>query len=285
MPEIELTAGVIEYDDTGGPGPVVVLLHGVLMDGSLWREVVADLRGEFRCVVPTLPLGSHRHPMNADADLSLRGIAGILAEFLDRVDLRDVTLVGNDTGGALAQILVADNPGRVAKLALIACEAFDNFPPGLPGKMSAVAGKMPGGMWMAAQQLRMAPMRRLPITYGWMAKRPIPGDVIDSWMRSARSSRPIRRDFARFLKSGDPRQELTEAARGLPAFTGPALVVWAEQDRIMPAEHGRELARLLPGSEFVEVPDSYTLVPLDQPGRVGELVRAFAHGKRADDSA
>jgi len=96
MPDVELSAGTIKYQDTGGSGPVVVLLHGLAMDGSLWRHVVRELAGDHRCVVPTLPLGGHRRPMRPDADLSPRGIAELEAEFLEALDLREVTLVGNE---------------------------------------------------------------------------------------------------------------------------------------------------------------------------------------------
>src|SRR5439155_375093 len=112
MSEIELSAGTIEYQDTGGDGPVLVLLHGLMMDASLWDEVIAGLSAGHRCVAPTLPLGAHRHAMDPGADLSMAGIARLTAEFLDRLDLRDVTLVGNDTGGALVQLLMADDHPR-----------------------------------------------------------------------------------------------------------------------------------------------------------------------------
>src|SRR5258708_12841309 len=97
MQTIELSAGTIEYEDTGGSGPVVVLLHGLAMDGSLWRHVVRELRADHRCIVPTMPLGSHRQPMRADVDLSPHGIAKLQAAFLEALDLRGVTLLAHDT--------------------------------------------------------------------------------------------------------------------------------------------------------------------------------------------
>src|SRR3954449_3736681 len=136
MPEIDLTAGTIEYQDTGGDGPVVVLLHGLAMDGSLWRDVVAELRGEHRCIVPTLPFGSHTRPMRPDADLSLGGHARLVAELLERLDLRDVTLVQNDLG--YAQITALEHGERIGRLVLASCEAFNNLPPGLPGRFAGV---------------------------------------------------------------------------------------------------------------------------------------------------
>ena len=121
MREIELSAGTIEYQDTGGDGPVLVLLHGLLMDASLWDDVIAELSAGYRCVAPTLPLGAHRHAMRSGADLSLPGIARLVAEFLDRLDLTDVTLVGNDTGGALVQLLIGRRrrPGRAGRARLV----------------------------------------------------------------------------------------------------------------------------------------------------------------------
>src|ERR1700683_4410134 len=123
MTEIKLSAGTIDYADTGGDGPVVGLLHGLLMDGSLWDGPVADLSADHRCVTPTLPLGAHRQPRGTEADLSLPGIARLVAEFLDRLDLHDVTLVGNDTGGALIQLLIGDGAARVGRVVLVSCEA------------------------------------------------------------------------------------------------------------------------------------------------------------------
>src|SRR5215471_11677638 len=152
MPAVELTAGTIDYQDTGGDGPVLVLLGGVLMDGSVWDPVVADLRADHRCVVPTLPLGAHRQPMRPGADLSLRGFGQMVAELLEHLDLRDVTLVQNDHGAALA--LAGDNPERVARLVISSCEAFENYPPGLPGKNLRLTAMIPGGIPLAAQALR-----------------------------------------------------------------------------------------------------------------------------------
>src|SRR3954454_6586127 len=181
MPEIDVTAGTIEYEDTGGDGPTLVLLHGLAMDASLWRDVVADLRADHRCIVPTLPFGSHTRPMRPDADLSLRGHARLVAELLERLGLRDVTLVQNDLG--YAQITALEHGERIGRLVLVACEAFDNLPPGLPGRMTGLAGRLPGGFNAAVQPLRIRALRRTPMTFGWMAKRPIPHEVTDAWLR------------------------------------------------------------------------------------------------------
>ena len=265
MAEIELSAGTIEYEDTGGDGPVIVLLHGLLMDSSLWAGVLAELSADFRCVAPTLPMGAHRHAMHADADLSLPGIAGLVVEFLDRLDLHDVTLVGNDTGGALVQLLARDGSPRIGRIVLASCEAFDNFPARVTGTTLALTGKLPPALFgLFMQQMRLRPVRRLPIAFGWLTKR---GDATTArWMKPVLQQGEIRRDAVRMLRALARQPNiLVDAARDLPRFERPALVVWASEDRVMPPEHGRRLAELLPDARLVEIADSYTLLPLDQP--------------------
>lgn len=271
--EAGLSSGPIEYQDVGA-GPVVVLVHGAHMNASVWDRVAGDLRADHRCVVPTLPLGGHRRPMSAAADLRPVGVAALLGELLEALDLDEVTLVGNDTGGALAQLLVAQSPRRIARLVLASCDAFENFPPGLPGRVSALAGRMPGGMAMAGQLMRWDVLARLPLTWGWMAKRPIPRELLDAWFTPLRAERGVRRDAARFMRAIDHR-DLLAAADKLPSFDRPSLIVWAAEDRVMPPAHAQRLAERLPDARIAMVPDSYTLIPLDQPRRLAALVREF----------
>jgi len=269
--EIDLSAGTLDYLDTGGGGPTLVLLHGLLMDSSLWDGPIADLSTDHRCIAPTLPLGAHRHPMSGD--LSLPAIARLVEEFLDRLDLHDVTLVGNDTGGALVQLVLAGKPERVVRAVLVSCEAFDNVPPGLTGKVLVLSGRLSPRLFGAfMQQLRLRAVRRLPIAFGWLTKR---GDATTArWIRPVLTSQQIRRDTVRMLRAIDG-GAVAEATAALPSFHRPALVVWAAEDRVMPPEHGRRLAELLPDARLVEVADSYTLVPLDQPAALAGAVRDF----------
>jgi pimeloyl-ACP methyl ester carboxylesterase len=274
MQEIELSGGTIEYEDTGGDGPVLVLLHGVAMDGSLWRNVVAELRSDHRCVVPTIPLGAHRRPMRPDADLSILAMVRLVAEFLEKLDLRRVTLVGNDWGGA--QLLVSEGlDERVGRLVLASCEAFENYPPGIPGRALAQAARIPGGLYLAFQSLRLRSLRRLPTTWGWMSKNPVPDQVMDEWFRPLQTQREVRRDLRKYATSIPPKKVLLEWAERLRSFDRPALVMWAEEDRVMPREHGRRLAELFPRGQLVEIPDSYTLIPEDQPGELARAIRGF----------
>jgi pimeloyl-ACP methyl ester carboxylesterase len=270
---VELTAGPIEYEDTGGSGPLLVLLPGLAMDAALWSDVVAELPAEYRCILPTLPLGAHRRPMKRDADLSLRGMGRIVAEFLEALDLRDVVLCFNDWGGA--QVMVADRLlERVGALVLVSCEAFDNYPPGIPGNMAWLSAKLPGGIAMMRRALSLRAVRRLPITFGRMSKRGIPDELARRWLEPLGRSE-IRRDLIRYAADARPRgrRDMLAATDTLSSFERPVLIAWAQDDRVMPLEHGRRLAELFPNSKLVEIPDSYTLVPLDQPAVLARELR------------
>ena len=215
--------------------------------------------------------------MHADADLSLPGIARLVTEFLDRLDLHDVTLVGNDTGGALVQLLMCDGAARVGRVVLASCDAFDNFPPGLTGKTLVLTGRLSPTMFgLFMQQMRIRAVRRLPIAFGWLTMR---GDAATArWMKPVLSQPEIRRDAVRVLRAiaAKPRLML-DAAERLPGFNRPALVVWASGDRVMPPEHGPRLAELLPHGRLAEIEDSHTLIPLDQPARLAHIIREFIH--------
>ena len=272
MPTIELSAGTIDYVDTGGDGPVVVPVHGLIQDATLWTDVVADLRADHRCLVPTLPLGAHRTPMASDADLSIVGQARLLAELIDRLDLHDVTLVANDWGGPL--ISAVERPELIDRLVLTPCEAFDNLPPGLPGRFAALAGRVPGGIFVAAQALRLRPLRGMPTVLGRMITVPIPHDLVDGWVAPLRTRRGVRRDLTRYIRTTD-NGSLDAIVDDLARLDMPVLVAWTTDDLVMPAEHGRRLADLVPDGRYVEIPDSRTLVPLDQPTVLAGLVRDF----------
>ena len=167
-----------------------------------------------------------------------------------------------------------DHAERVGRLVLTPCEAFDNLPPGLPGRFAGLAGRLPGGLYMCAQTLRWPPMRRLPITFGWMATGPIPDELFRLWIEPLCTQRAIRRDLATYVRTTEDGC-LMDAAERLRSFPRPVLVAWAADDRIMPIEHGRRLADLVPDGQYVEVAGCRTLMPLDQPTVLADLIRRF----------
>ncbi|MEU9028590.1 alpha/beta hydrolase [Streptomyces sp. NPDC048383] len=272
MPRIELSSGSVDYQDTGGEGPVLVFAHGMPMNETQWRKVVPLLVG-YRCVLPTLPLGGHRRPMNADADLSQRGIALLLGEFIERLGLDQVTLVLNDWGGG--QFLVSEGRDqRIARLVLVACEAFDNFPPG-PAKAMAQVCRVPGGVWLLTRLMGIPAFRHNRAGYGGMSVRGIPDEILDDWFAPATRSRAIRKDLAKFATGAPDRRTLLAWSERLRSFDRPVLVVWATEDRLMPREHGPRLAELYPRSRLVEIAASSTLIPEDQPERLADVLTDF----------
>jgi pimeloyl-ACP methyl ester carboxylesterase len=272
MAELELTAGTIEYEDSGGEGPVLVLLAGGAMDGSVWDPVVEELRDDFRCVVPTLPLGAHRKPMRPDADLTLAGYGVMVGELLERLDLHGATLVQNDHAAALVH--AGENPTRVARLVISSCEAFENYPPGIAGKNLRLLALLPGGLFVAMHALRLRALRRLPITFGWMSKRPLPDELLDRWLEPLQTQRGVRRDLSKYAGSARRRQ-MVEVCERLRSFERPALIVWTPEDKIARPEHGKRFATLLPDARLIEVVDSYTLIMRDQPQAFARAIREF----------
>jgi pimeloyl-ACP methyl ester carboxylesterase len=270
LASVDLSAGTIRYRDRGSGMPIV-FVHGLLVNGLIWRKVVPLLEGEARCIVPDWPLGSHTISMKPDADLTPRGVAHLIAEFLEALDLRDVVVVANDTGGALAQILVTERPERVARLLLTPCDAFENFPPKMFRPL-VLAAAAPAGLAAALAPMRVRAARRAPMAYGWLSKRAVPDDVTDAWIGPALANADVRRDAARFLRALDTEVTLAAAER-LHTFTGPVLLAWASEDRFFPLDHARRLATLFPNARLVEVEDSRTFVSEDRPDRLAELIR------------
>ncbi|KAB2345203.1 alpha/beta fold hydrolase [Actinomadura rudentiformis] len=273
MRNVEVPGGILEYDEAGS-GPAVVLLHGLLMDHTVWDRVLPLLPEGFRYVRPVLPLGSHRKAMKPGTDLTLRGQVDLVADFLDALDLQDITLVHSDWGGSLF-LTAYGRDQRVARQVILPCEAFDNFPPGLPGKLLTVAVRLPGGLQFAARQLRIRSLRRLPMLFGQMARRPVPDDLIHRWTEPVLRDPAVRGDLLAYCRSPYNGHELIHATRQLSRFTGEALVLWSPDNRVMPPEHGRRLADLLPAGRYAEVPGAYVLSMLDEPEIVASEIGQF----------
>ena len=263
--------GPVDYADVGA-GLTVVFLHGVLMAGDVWRPVVDRMRDNFRCIVPTLPLGAHRTAVQPDADLSLDGFGHLVLDFLEKLDLHDVTLVGNDHAAVLAAAVLPST--RISALVVTSCEAFENYPPGLPGKNLRITAAIPVGILGVAQLMRIRALRRLPVTFGWLSKRPLPDDLVEEWLEPLRRDAAVRRDLRRYA-AGARRRHMTSICERLGEVRVPTLVVWTPEDRIQRVEHGARLAETIPGAQLKQIDDSYTLMMRDQPDRLAWLLRDF----------
>jgi pimeloyl-ACP methyl ester carboxylesterase len=280
MPEITIPHGTIHYRDSGD-GPPVVFVHGLLVDGTLWRKVPPLLDSTARSIVPDLPLGSHRRAMNADADVSPHGVARLVADFLAALDLEDVTLVGNDTGGMICQLVALDHGERVGRLVLTNCDCFEVFPPKefVPMIKSAF---VPGAVKAALQPMRAAAARRTNMAYGGLA-REIPDDVTAAWVEPARIDAAVRGDLIRFMKAMDKAIAM-DAGERLPGLTIPALIAWGQADRFFAPELGERLAAAIPNARLAPIADARTFVAEDQPEALADLIGGFVR-ERATQAA
>lgn len=275
MPEVEVGAGPIEYGDSGGEGRPLVLIGGLPHDEALWDGVVAELAPRFRCLTPVLPLGAQRKPLRRDADLSLVGLGRIVTEFLERLDLRDAVVCFNDWGGAQTMISHG-GADRVGAFVLVSCETENNYPPGIAGRIAALSGFLPGGFGVMRFVLSTPVLRKMPFTYGRMSKHGVPDELMHRWLQPLK--RPeIRRDTRKYVRDvRRGRREIQAATAKLSSFERPVLVVWDEEGTMMPNREGRRLADSFPNSTYVELPDCYTLIPIDQPVALANEIKKFA---------
>lgn len=269
--EVDLPEGRIRYHERG-EGPLIVFVHGIIANADVWRHVVPHLAQRHRCITPDWPLGGHRLPMHQGTDFSLFGLADLVDRTLAALDLDAVTLIGNDTGGAICQAVAARHPDRLSSLVLTPCDAFDNFLP-LPIKHLQLLGRTPAGLRMLAETLRIRAVQRLPIAFGLLTRGPIPTEIMASYTGPLREHSGTRRDFARLVRAISTRYT-QEAADGLTHFDRPALLVWARQT-FFPIAHAQRLAGLLPTAELTIIENSGPFVGEDAPHELARLVGDF----------
>jgi pimeloyl-ACP methyl ester carboxylesterase len=272
MNELAIPQGRIRYRDEGSGDPIV-FVHGFLVDGELWRDVAARLSPDFRVIVPDWPMGSHELALGPGADLSPPGMARIVAAFLDGLGLQDVTLVGNDSGGAICQLVAVNHPQRVARLVLTSCDAYENFPPPAFRPLQGLA-RIPGAVGLILQSMRAAFARRTPTAYGWVMKR-ADDALTKRWVTPALRDRAVRRDATEFLLGMNRRHTLA-AARRFGEFDRPVLVAWSREDRFFKVRFAERLAKDFPAARLEFIDDAYTFAALDQPTRTAELIASFA---------
>ncbi len=270
--EITLEQGTIQYRELGEGDPLV-FVHGLLVDGRLWRDVVPPLAARYRCIVPDWPLGSHRTALKPGADRSPRGIANLIADFLDALELSNVTIVANDTGGAISQILAAERPERLRALVLTNCDCLENFLPPVLRPLQWLA-HVPGAYWLLAQAARSARVRRSPLGFGMLSHTQLPDELTAEWLAPLRR-RDVRADAVATLKAIDKRDTL-DAAKRLGERPLPTLLAWAPDDLMFTLRFAERLAATIPGARLEQIADSRAFVPQDQPQRLAELIAEFA---------
>lgn len=269
--EVDLPEGRIRYHERGD-GPPIVFVHGIIANADVWRHIVPDLAKHYRCITPDWPLGGHESPMREGTDFSLFGLADLVDRTLAALNLDEVTLVGNDTGGAVCQAVAAFHPQRLARLVLTPCDAFDNFLPP-PIKHLQLFGRTPAGLKVLAETLRYRWVQRLPLAFGLLTRRPIPAAIMASYTAPLREHAGVRRDFAQLVRAISTRYTL-EVSEQLSDFDRPTLLAWARQN-FFPLAHAERLAWRLPDARLEIIEASGPFVTEDQPRQVVDLVTNF----------
>jgi pimeloyl-ACP methyl ester carboxylesterase len=275
MQSIELPHGVVNFrvaGPTDSAAPPVLFVHPFLMDGSLWSGVADLLAAQgIRSYAPDWPLGSHTAPVKPGTDQSPRGVAGQIQRFIEALDLRDVTLVGGDTGGALCQFLLDTDPSRIGRVVLTNCDAFDTFPP-FPFSVMFLLLKGEIRMKINLQPMRWRAFRHSPLGLGLLANTLDP-EQTRSWIQPSLRSKAIRKDAVDFLRASKP-EDLLDVSTRLRRFTGPVTIVWGTADRAFTTRLGRRLQHAFGNAHFVEVPKAKTLIPLDAPRQLADAIAA-----------
>lgn len=277
---IQLPGGPVAVRDSGGSGPLVVFVHGVLVDGRLWDDVWPDMAAAgYRCLLPNLPLGAHRHPLEPGADRTPAGQARRVADLIRALGAERAIVVGNDSGGAIAQVLAADHPDVVDRLVLTSADALKHFPPLLHRPLVPLA-RAPRMLGAAIRPLSFKPLRRMPFAFGLISRRPVPDALMDDWFDALFSDGAVLRDLAGFIAGANPRVTL-DAAEKLRAFPRPALMAWAVEDRFFPYSDAEQLTEMIPQGRLVPITDSYTFTPIDQPAVLAGAIAAFLRDTEA----
>ena len=269
--EVQLDHGTVRYRDEG-QGQVLVFVHGLFVNADLWDAVIPRLSGQYRCIAPDLPLGAHHVAARKDADLTFPGVARLVADLMAALELDDVTLVGNDTGGAICQIVVARHPERLGGLVLTTCDALENFLPPVFRPLQ-YAARLPGFVWTLAQPFRLQVARRAFLAT--VAKRRTRPEVLTSFSTPLVRDPAVRHDTAKVLR-GISNKHTLDAALSFPSFRKPVAIAWTEKDPFFPLSYGERLQRSFPDATLEAVSDTRTFIPIDRPDAVVNAVASVS---------
>jgi pimeloyl-ACP methyl ester carboxylesterase len=254
-------------NDTRAP---LLFLQGFMAGPDAWTDTLTGLSAGRRCITVDWPFGAHGQALRADADTSPPGLARLAVEVLDRLGIERAVLIGNDSGGVIAQLVVASAPQRVAALVLISCDAFEVFPPGAFRHLFRFAA-VPGVVAAMARLMSVPAFATSRFGFGAVMARPTRAL---EWVRPLASDAGIRRDLAK-LMTGSSKSQTLSAAKCFADFDRPTMVVWAENDRLFSRQLGQRLASAFPNGRFEVIADSATFVPLDQPTQLAHLLNDF----------
>ena len=279
---LDLPQGTLEAFRRGS-GPPLVFAHGWLANANLWRGVVDRLADRFACIALDLPLGAHRVPLHADAELTPDGCGALILAALDALALDGgVTLVGNDSGGAYSQIAAAAQPARIARLALTSCETpYDPFPPPPFDGLPALA-RDPAQLRTLFSALEDRAVRSVPAAFGLLAKHGLPDDVSDSYALPCLRDDGVLRDTAKAMARAASAPVHAAGSTLIERFERPVLLAWSREDPVFPFAHAERYAAALQNAELVALDDSYSFTPEDQPAALAAALAAFA--QRTSDS-
>jgi len=277
MTTIDLPHGTVNFRVAGpenSVAPPVVFVHGFLVNATLWTETADALADAgIRSYAADWPLGSHTIPLGAGVDQSPRGVARQIIAFMEALELSDVTLVGNDTGGTICQFLLDSDASRIGRVVLTNCDAFRNFPPAPFGQLFK-AFRSPRTIRTLMAPMRATAVRHSPAGFGLLVRRPLSADQTLGWVEPCMSDPAIRQDVARFAQKVDP-GDLDAASNRLGSFNGPALLVWGSGDRFFKLDYAHRLRDTLADATLVEIERGRTFIPHDEPTRLAEEIAAF----------
>lgn len=276
MPTIGLSHGAVRYRVAGeqASGPPVVFVHGFLVNGTLWEKTADALAAAgVRSYAPDWPLGAHPLALGSGADQSPRGVARQVLSFIEALELDDVTLVGNDTGGAICQFLLDTDASRIGRLVLTNCDAFDTFPP-RPFDLLFKGFRSARAIRGLMAPMRATAVRHSPAGFGLLVNKPLDAQQTRAWVEPCLTDAGVREDVARFARAVDP-QDLLAVSNRLGRFEGPALLVWGTADRFFKLDFGRRLRDVLADARLIEIAGGRTFIPHDEPTRLAQEVAAF----------
>jgi pimeloyl-ACP methyl ester carboxylesterase len=272
---IMLEGRKIMYDVTG-EGPPIVFVHGVWATGGVWYDVIDRLAPNYTCINIHLPLGVHRYPSPPHVDHSPKALARVIAGLLDALDLHDVTLVGNDTGGALCQLVIANHPERIGRLVLTNCDAYEVFP---PKKLAPLylAARFPALWWLFSKTLLFPRLQNR--FFATIAHSKPDRELINMLFRRFANDAGVREDLRKTICAISPNVTL-EAAKSFASFDKEVLILWGKDDIFFPVSLGQRLAKAFPRARIQLIDNAMLFVSIDATPVVAAAIADFVPARR-----